>query len=397
MELDTKKVKTRLTWAWIISPIILILAFVFFQIDYSDSPPHGMMTGQSTTTIGYGGEAYMNPSPIESTSPTPTGSPSPWNPSPSPHTSPSPSPSPGITCYDHPFDPTYKCKSYESCCQGQCYNSDNETCCDDSAIGYPCKLGESCCLGKCYDPLDKRCCVIQVGGGDYGEVTDKDNCCEETQVITEGSNCGEGRNALCNKCKEGSCQPIESDSSIYCATDGSQCAACTGGVCHNKYQGRLCEYVKPSQSHAKCKLCNAGTCSGILTCGACQRCDDTGTGAVCIGCDETNCLECSEYSIDPVTGEMGMCIDKCKPPDNECSVCKIDQSNPKGVCVNTCDPICQVCKQPENQCHEDTSICAHTRSECGCRKGSCMSCDEEQSCVYSDMTHHYYCKDPVYA
>ena len=63
---ETKKVNTRLTWTLSLS--LLILAFVFFQIDYTDFKPSGMfdepiglLTDQESAGDAYRNPAYGNP------------------------------------------------------------------------------------------------------------------------------------------------------------------------------------------------------------------------------------------------------------------------------------------------------------------------------------------------
>ena len=328
--------------------------------------------------------------------------------SPSAQPSPSPSPSTDISCNDHMFPEfnPYPCLSDEDCCLGSCYRPATEICCTDDGpnMGYVCDQDQDCCHGECYDPDTEKCCQYEGEDRLEGEVCDKTDCCEIQPIIgsvcTEaGFLCGEGRARNCKICMSGSCDPIPLGGSLRsCADDGSPCALCSDGDCLDMPDDTRCGYTN-SKSKAECKTCSGGTCSGKVTCDPCEECHSTGQGAECISCEDSGmaCKVCAPNAIDPVTGNMGMCTDDCKPPNNPCSKCIVNSQNPQGTCESICDDQCDVCKQPENQCHEDTSMCAGTRSECGCSKGGCYSCEEEQSCVFSDMTHHYYCKDPVYA
>ena len=110
-------------------------------------------------------------------------------------------------CTDIPGEGNgYCCPNGQSCCEGDCYDSQTQGCCDGTVYNlstqkccdgldpcdtdYICDIDETCCDGLCVDPTIDQCCD-DIGGYNDGYSCPSDkiccngNCCESYQCCID--------------------------------------------------------------------------------------------------------------------------------------------------------------------------------------------------------------------
>ena len=121
-------------------------------------------------------------------------------------------------CTDIPGEGNgYCCPNGQSCCEGDCYDSQTQGCCDGTVYNlstqkccdgldpcdtdYICDIDETCCDGLCVDPTIDQCCD-DIGGYNDGYSCPSDkiccngNCCESYQCCIDG----ECIDPMCDNC-----------------------------------------------------------------------------------------------------------------------------------------------------------------------------------------------------
>ena len=201
--------KARTALAWILTPTLLILSFIFFQVDTADFGPSGMMTGEESTT----GEGYGDPTDYD--------------------------------CDDS--DPPYDCPDNQDCCQGFCVDPATTICCEDWFGGsgtYACDVTEQCCGASCINPSTHECCYNEddgsefsclVGGccGDHCIDPATQKCCDDKP---DGStyDCPKDDECCIGHCKEDDelcCMQYDGEFAILCDADYFDCC---GANCMDK-------------------------------------------------------------------------------------------------------------------------------------------------------------------
>ena len=120
-------------------------------------------------------------------------------------------------CYDcYLGEWTYFCAPLEACCLGACLDPITERCCEDfGPVGYTCLKNHGCCRGDCCEPgaaccgsgTGRFCCTPQTpnccDGACYNSGTDR--CCDDKGGQNDGYACPIGTTC----CKGDCCEPNE--------------------------------------------------------------------------------------------------------------------------------------------------------------------------------------------
>jgi len=192
-------------------------------------------------------------------------------------------------------------RAYESCCNGTCYDTRTQKCCELGGL-HICDINETCCDGSCCDPTACEDCNATTHAC---ESKCKPENCETCDGASHCIVCGGDTTKCCDKpdvgppgCKPKCTNSAQCDYGTLPPDPHLSCASVDpggGGGCDEGTEGAICGYIISYYYHkdAQCANCAPGcfthstdVCLIITT----ETCKEKCEGMICI----CQCL--AEYS-----------------------------------------------------------------------------------------------------